>query len=58
MECVARLTVMLEIVLRVAQIHAVLLQERMYLRPRVVSKQSPQLGAVESFRTRYSLESI
>jgi hypothetical protein len=47
MECVARLTIMLEIVLRVVQIHAVVLQERMYLRPRVVSEQSPQLGGRE-----------
>jgi hypothetical protein len=47
MESVARLTIVLEVVLRVVQIHAVLLQERMYLRPRVVSKQSPQLGGRE-----------
>ena len=38
---------MLEIVLRVVQIHAVLLQELMHLRPRVISKQSPQLGGRE-----------
>jgi len=38
---------MFEIVLRVVLIHAVLLQERMHLRPCVVSKQSPQLGGRE-----------
>jgi hypothetical protein len=38
---------MFEIVLRVVLIYAVLLQERMHLRPCVVSKQSPQLAGRE-----------
>lgn len=46
-ERVSGLAIVFEIVLGVVEVHAVLFQKGMHLRPGVVSKQSPELGGRE-----------